>query len=93
MPGIRDGIEAIRQRWLALLRKTPMEAKVAERLVEELLSLPVITPNFVAETGIDVAHLRDALVLLFAADEAVEVDLPGDSVTILPAPLRLLTSY
>jgi hypothetical protein len=92
MPILRDGLDPIRQRWLGLLRKGPLAPQLAEHLVEELLALPVITPTLVAETGIEVGNLRDAMVLFFAADEAVEVDLPGDSFTILPAPLKLLVA-
>ncbi len=90
MPTLRDELEPIRRRWLNLLHKGPFDNAVAEHIVSELLALPVITPNFVAETGIEVAHLRDAMVLFIAADEAVEVDLPGDAFTVLPAPLRLI---
>jgi hypothetical protein len=91
MPALHEGVEAIRARWLALLRRAPFDTPTAERLVTALVSLPVITPSFVADTGIPSATLSDALVLLIAADEAVEVDLAGNQgFTILPAPLRLL---
>lgn len=92
MPTLLDGVEVVRERWYNLLRRAPFEAEVAERLAGELVALPVVTPSFVADTGIAVEHLRDALVLLFAADEAVEVDLPGQNMgfTILPAALKVL---
>lgn len=89
MPALHDGTEAIRGRWATLFRRA-LDGDMAEHLAAELVALPVITPSFVADTGVKIEHLRDAMVLLFAADEAVEVDLPGEAFTILPAPLRLL---
>lgn len=92
MPALLDGAEIVRDRWRALLRRAPFEHEVADRLARELVALPVITPSFVADSGVAVDHLRDALVILFAADEAVEVDLAGQPLgfTILPAALKLL---
>lgn len=92
MPALLDGADLVRERWRHLLRRAPFEAEIAEKLAAELVALPVITPSFVTDTGIAVEHLRDALVLLFAADEAVEVDLPGQNqgFTVLPAALVLL---
>lgn len=90
MPALLEGAETIRARWANLFRKAPFGHDAAERLAAALVALPVITPTFVADTGLSPELLRDALVLLFAADEAVEVDLPGNSFTVLPAPLRLL---
>lgn len=89
MPALHDATAAIHSRWVGLLRRA-LDADIAEHLAAELVALPVITPSFVADTGIKIEHLRDAMVLLFAADEAVEVDLPGEAFTVLPAPLRLL---
>jgi hypothetical protein len=91
MPALHDGTRAIHTRYVDLFRRALDEA-TAEHLATELVALPVITPSFVADTGVKIEHLRDAMVLLFAADEAVEVDLPGEAFTILPAPLRLLNS-
>lgn len=92
MPVLLEGAEAIRARWTNLFRKAPFERATAEHLAAALVALPVITPSFIADTGLSPDVLSDALVLLFAADEAVEVDLPGNSVTLLPAPLRLLAA-
>lgn len=92
MPVLQDGADALRTRWLALFRHAPFDRATAEHLVSALVALPVITPTFIADTGLSAAVLSDALVLLFAADEAVEVDLPGNSFTVLPAALRLLTA-
>lgn len=89
MPTLHEATRAIHARYVDLFRRA-LDAEIAEYLAGELIALPVITPSFVADTGIDIQHLRDAMVLLFAADEAVEVDLPGEAFTILPAPLRLL---
>ncbi|MCR6630526.1 MAG: hypothetical protein NVV74_11015 [Magnetospirillum sp.] len=91
MPTLLEGVEAIRGRWIGLFRKAPFDAATADRLASALVALPVITPSFVADTGIASDVLSDALVMLIAADEAVEVDLPGGGFTVLPAPLRLLT--
>lgn len=92
MPALLEGTDAIRNRWLSLFRRAPFDRAAAEHLASALVALPVITPSFLADTGLSAEVLSDALVLLFAADEAVEVDLPGNSFTILPAPLRLLTA-
>jgi hypothetical protein len=93
MPALLEGTETIRSRWQALLRKGPFDTPTVERLVSALLALPVITPSFVADTGIASETLSDALVLLIAADEAVEAELSGSQgFTVLPAPLRLLAA-
>ncbi|HLO79023.1 MAG TPA: hypothetical protein VK196_21415 [Magnetospirillum sp.] len=93
MPTLLDGSDTIRTRWASLFRRAPFDRATAEHLASILVSLPVITPTFMADTHVPGDVLSDALVLLFAADEAVEVDLPGgNSVTILPAPLRLLSA-
>ncbi|MGE5475479.1 MAG: hypothetical protein ACM3Q1_02400 [Bacteroidales bacterium] len=93
MPVLLEGAEEIRARWVALFRRAPFDSATANRLATTLVSLPVITPSFIADTGLTAEILSDALVLLFAADEAVEVELSGNiSATILPAPLRLLTA-
>ncbi|MBX9634942.1 MAG: hypothetical protein K2X44_08170 [Magnetospirillum sp.] len=89
MPVLHDATQLIRDRWTALLRRA-LDEETAGHLAAELVALPVITPSFVADTGVKIEHLRDAMILLFAANEAVEVDLPGEAFTILPAPLRLL---
>lgn len=92
MPVLLEGVEDIRSRWVSLFRRAPFDAVTANQLASALVALPVITPSFIADTGLSPEVLSDALVLLFAADEAVEVDLPGNNFTILPAPLRLLTA-
>lgn len=92
MPVLLDGAEEVHRRWTALFRRAPFDRDSAEKLASALVALPVITPSFIADTGIAPDVLSDALVLLFAADEAVEIDLPGTSITILPAALRLLTA-
>lgn len=93
MPILLEGVEDIRTRWTALFRRAPFDSATAAQLASALVSLPVITPSFIADTGLSAEVLSDALVLLFAADEAVELDLPGTAiVTVLPAPLRLLTA-
>ncbi|MBC7906696.1 MAG: hypothetical protein H7Y60_08125 [Rhodospirillaceae bacterium] len=91
MPALYDGTRLIHARYVDLFRRA-LEPDIAEHVASELVALPVITPSFVADTGIKIEHLRDAMVLLFAADEAVEVDVPGEAFTILPAPLRLLNN-
>lgn len=90
MPAIWSGSETIRKRWENLFSRAPFGAEVAEKLAAELVALPIVTPSFLADTGIEGDHLRDALVLLVAADEASEVFLDGAGFTVLPAPLRLL---
>lgn len=90
MPVLLDGTDALRARWEALFRRAPFDRSSAERLAAALVALPVITPTFVADTGIAADLLSDALVLLFAADEAVEVEMAGTSATILPSALNLL---
>ncbi|HTH16291.1 MAG TPA: hypothetical protein VL974_06540, partial [Magnetospirillum sp.] len=92
MPVLAEGMEAIRQRWCDLFRRAPFDQITAERLARALVALPVITPSFLADTALTSEALNDALVLLFAADEATEVELPEQTVTLLPAPLRLLTA-
>lgn len=92
MPLLLEEADRVRARWLTLFRRAPFDHDTAEHLASALVALPVITPTFVADTGIAAEVLSDALVLLFAADEAVEVDLPGTNFTILPAALRLLTA-
>ena len=92
MPVLTEECERVRTRWVSLFRKAPFDHASAEELASALIALPVITPSFIADTGISPEALSDALVLLFAADEAVEVDLPGNSFTVLPSALRLLTA-
>lgn len=90
MPLLLERMEAIRARWTALFRRAPFDRATAERLASALVALPVITPSFIADSGLAADLLSDALLLLTAADEAVEVELPGQNLTILPAPLHLL---
>lgn len=91
MPVLADDIRQIRARWIKLLSKAPFGEHAAEVLADALVALPVITPTFVEDSRVESAILRDGLVLMFAADEAVELPLPGSlSATILPAVLRLL---
>lgn len=92
MPDLAEGMEEIRLRWISLFRRAPFDQVTAERLAQALVALPVITPTFLADTGLSSAALSDALVLLFAADEASEVEMPGQSATILLSPLRLLAA-
>jgi len=58
---------------------------------DAIIALPVITPTFAEDSKISLDILRDGLVMLFAADDAVEVSLPGSlSATIMPPALKLL---
>jgi hypothetical protein len=91
MPALADDIGHVRTRWIKLLAKAPFGEHGAEVLADALLALPVITPTFVEDCRVESAVLRDGLVLMFAADEAVELPMPGSlSATILPSALRLL---
>ncbi len=85
--------EPIRRRWVSVLRRAPFEEKGAtcDSMAAQLIALPVITPSFVRDCRVSTTDLRNAMVLMFAADEAVDIDLPGQGLTLLPAPLRLLT--
>lgn len=91
LPDLAEATEQLRQRWLRLFTRADFGTEASDQLAEALLALPVITPSFVADTGIDTQVLRDGLVLLFAADDAVEMALPDHGgVTLLPGALRLL---
>ena len=90
LPKLAEGTEALRRRWINLFARADFGPEVGEALAEALLALPVITPAFVADTGIATNVLRDGLVLLFAADDAVEVRVADQGFTLLPAVLRLL---
>lgn len=91
LPALAEGTEQLRQRWTRLFTRADFGPEAGERLAQALLALPVITPSFIADTGLATEVLRDGLVLLFAADDAVEMTLPGQGgLTLLPAPLRLL---
>ncbi|MBF0327059.1 hypothetical protein [Magnetospirillum moscoviense] len=91
LPDLADGAERLRTRWIKLLSKAPFGERGAELLADTIIALPVITPTFLEDSRIATDLLRDGMVLLFAADDAVEVGLPGSlTATIMPPALRLL---
>jgi hypothetical protein len=91
LPDLADNAERLRTRWIKLLSKAPFGERGAEVLADAMIALPVITPTFVEDSRVATDLLRDGMVLLFAADDAVEVGLPGSlSATIMPPALRLL---
>lgn len=91
LPALAEGTEKLHQRWVRLFTRADFGPEAGEHLAQALLALPAITPSFIADTGLTTDILRDGLVLLFAADDAVEVTLPGQGgLTLLPGPLRLL---
>ncbi len=91
LPALAEGTEKLHQRWIRLFTRADFGPEAGERLAQALLALPTITPSFLADTGLTTEVLRDGLVLLFAADDAVELTLPGQGgLTLLPGPLRLL---
>lgn len=92
LPALAEGSELLRKRWTTLFTRADFGPEAGERLTQALLALPVITPAFVADTGIATEILRDGLVLLFAADDAIEVTVADQGFTLLPAAFRLLTA-
>ncbi len=91
LPILAEEVERLRLRWVRLLSRAPFGEHGAETLADSLIALPVITPTFIEDSRLSTAILRDGLVLLFAADDAVEIGLPGGlTATIIPPALRLL---
>ncbi|CAA7611788.1 hypothetical protein [Magnetospirillum sp. UT-4] len=90
LPALAEGTETLRRRWVDLFARAPIETSAGETLAEVLTALPVITPAFIPDTGTPGEVLRDALIMLVAADDAVELLLPGQGFTVLPRALRLL---
>jgi hypothetical protein len=84
--------DPLRATFRRLFARIPeLEPELGARIADKIVECPVLTRAFQEEAGIGRALFEQVLIMLFAAEQAAEVAVPGHGFTVVPPVLALLS--